>query len=262
MTKKEILQTTDAFLLDLDGTVYLDGEPIGDAVKTLCKLRSMGKKLVFLTNNSSKTAEQYRLRLSAAALYEKGDFIYTSANAAAEFLSVHYPLKSVYVLATEAVKREFSCAGVQVCEDHPDVCLLAYDTELTFEKICKFNGFLKTGMPYLATHPDDVCPAKGMALPDAGSFLALFERSSGRRPDCIIGKPYPYMADGASRMTGVSKQALCMVGDRAYTDIRFANRSGIKSILVLSGETTEDMLGSLSDKPDLTLSSLNDLIER
>ncbi len=260
MTKEEILQKTGAFLLDLDGTVYLDGTPIGHAVETLHWLRERGKKLVFLTNNSSRTAEAYRLRLSAAGLFGEGDLVYTSGNAAAEYLVRNFPGKRVFLLATKEVKREFTCAGVQIVEKDPDLCALAYDTELTYEKIRMFDGFLKRGLPYLATHPDDVCPAKGTSVPDVGSFLALFERSANRLPDVIIGKPYSEMADGIAKRLGLPKERLCMVGDRAYTDIRFANRNGLMSVLVLSGETRREDLPALSDKPDLVLPSLDGLI--
>lgn len=261
MTAEEILRETKGFLLDLDGTVYLDGVPIKNAVQTLRKLRSMGKKLVFLTNNSSKTAEEYRRRLLGSGLFGEGDLVYTSANEAARYFAEHAPSKRVFMLATDAVKREFACAGVQVCEEEPDMCLLAYDTGITYEKICKFDGFLKRGLPYFATHSDDVCPAKGTSVPDAGSFLALFERSSGRRPEHVFGKPDPGMAAGAARMTGLSVKDLCMIGDRTYTDIRFANNCGMKSVLVLSGETKREALGSIPDKPDLVLLELDGLVE-
>ena len=138
--------------------------------------------------------------------------------------------------------------------------MLAYDKELTFEKIKKLDGFLRQGVYFLATHPDDVCPAKGGSVPDVGSFLALFQRSSRRAPDLIVGKPYPYMADSVAGRLGLKKEELCMVGDRAYTDIRFARNNGLKSILVLSGETTRDMLPSIEEVPDLVLDTICELL--
>ena len=96
-------------------------------------------------------------------------------------------------------------------------------------------------------------------MPDVGSFLALFERSSGRRPSLIVGKPYPYMAEGLESLTGVPRTEMCMVGDRMHTDIRFANNCGMKSILVLSGETTAETMKNFPDKPDLVLKTFNDI---
>lgn len=261
MTKQEILQRTSAFLLDLDGTVYVDEVPIRNVVSTLRALRRLGKRIVFLTNNSSRTRVQYEEKLTRVGVFEGGDLVYTSGMATVAFLRENYPGKRVYLLGTEALRAEFQCAGVQLCEESPDVCVLAYDVELTFEKIRKFDSFLRRGAHFLATHPDDVCPAKDGSMPDVGSFLALFERSSGRRPERIIGKPYADMANGIVNLTKLSSQSLCMVGDRMYTDIRFANQNGLLSVLVLSGETTRALMSSFPDRPDLVLDCLDDLLE-
>ena len=260
MTKEEILQQTDAFLLDLDGTVYLDETPIGGAVKTLQTLRKMGKKLVFLTNNSSKTEEEYRKKLARIGLLGEGDIVYTSGMATIAYLKENYPNKTVHLLGTRALKAEFACAGVHLSEESPDVCVLAYDVELTFEKIRKFDAFLKRGAVFLATHPDDVCPSQDLSMPDVGSFMAMFERSSGRMPDRIIGKPFTDMGEGVAKATGIKKDRLCMIGDRMHTDIRFANKNGMMSILVLSGETTKETMKNFPDKPDLVLDSINELV--
>lgn len=258
MTREEILQSK-VFLLDLDGTVYLDETPIGRAAETLSRLRSLGKKLVFLTNNSSKTAAEYREKLTRIGLWGEGDFVYTSGMATADYLKRTSPAAKVFLLGTEALKAEFVCAGVQLDETQPDVCVLAYDTSLTFDKIRRFDACLKRGVRFLATHPDDVCPTKDVPMPDVGSFLALFKVSSGREPDLIVGKPNRTMAEELSRLTGAACKDLCMVGDRMHTDIRFANRNGMKSVLVLSGETTRESMARFPDRPDLVLGCLGDI---
>ena len=260
MTKEEILRSK-VFLLDLDGTVYLDETPIGEAVATLARLRDMGKQLVFLTNNSSKTEAEYREKLGRIGLLGEGDLVYTSGMATIAYLKEYYPEKRVYLLGTEALKAEFACAGVQLSEESAEVCVLAYDTELTFAKIRKFDALLKGGATYLATHPDAVCPTKDYPMPDAGSFIAMFEVSSGRRPDAIVGKPYTAMGESISRATGVPCEEICMIGDRMHTDIRFANANGMKSVLVLSGETTKESMKSFPDRPDLVLSDINELVK-
>ena len=257
MTKEEILRGTDLFLLDLDGTVYLDETPIGDMKNTLMRLRKAGKQLVYLTNNSSKTEKEYREKLVRVGLFETGDGVYTSGMATVAELNSRYAGKSVYLLGTEALKEEFRAAGVPLKEDAPEIAVLAYDVTLTFEKLKKFNEFLAGGAVYLATHPDDVCPTKGVPMPDVGSLIALFERTSGRHPDEIVGKPYPTMGRLISETYKVPCARACMVGDRMHTDIRFANNCGMKSILVLSGETTRESMGKYPDKPDLVLSDLN-----
>lgn len=254
----EFLKETEVFLLDLDGTVYLDGTPIGKMPSTLQKLRAAGKRLVFLTNNSSRTEEEYRLKLTRMGLFGGGDLVFTSASATVRYLSERYRGARVFLVATAAVTEEFIAAGVDVVGEGPDVCVLAYDTELTFAKIKRLDYFLQRGVPFLATHPDDVCPTSYGSMPDVGSFLAMLGRSSGRTAT-VIGKPMPLMGEYLSKLTGAPPSKMCMVGDRMHTDIRFANVCGMRSVLVLSGETTRESMKNFPDSPDLILEDLNEI---
>ena len=259
MTKEELLRETRLFLLDLDGTVYLDDAPVGNMRETLARLRACGKKLVYLTNNSSKTPEEYEKKLRRIGLWGAGDGVYTSAMAAIEYLNARHAGARVHVLATDAVRAQFAAGGVCLDDTAPEVCVLAYDVTLDFAKIKRFNEFLAGGAVYIATHPDDVCPTAGVPMPDVGSFLVLFERSSGRRPSVICGKPFTVMGACIARAFGVPSAQVCMAGDRMHTDIRFANANGMKSILVLSGETTRESMRAYADTPDLVLGSLNEI---
>ena len=259
MTKETLLKETDAFLFDLDGTVYLDETPIGDVKGTLARLRAMHKRIVFLTNNSSKTEAEYRQKLTRIGLWGEGDLVYTSAMATAEYVAARFPHKRVYLLATDAVKEEFS-RTVPLVEEEPDVAVLAYDTTLTFAKMKRFNEFLAGGAVFLATHPDAVCPTAGVSMPDVGAFLQLFYTSSGRRPDLIVGKPGTAMGEGLERRLGIPRARMCMTGDRMHTDIRFGNNCGMHTVLVLSGETTEETMKNFPDRPDLVLPDVNALV--
>ena len=259
LTKEELLTKTRAFLFDLDGTVCIGETPIPGAAEALSRLRRAGKKVVFLTNNSSKTYAEYKRKLRRLTLFESGDGIYTSAMAAADLLKREYSGKKVFLLGTDALAKELQRTGVRLSEDSPELCLLAYDVTLTFEKLRHFDAFLRRGLPYLATHADPVCPTADGSMPDVGSLIALFQTSSGRLPDRIVGKPYASMGECVARFTGISPAETCMVGDRMYTDIRFANNSGMMSILVLSGETTRETAMRYGDRPDLILSSVAEL---
>ena len=259
MTKQELLDACDLFLFDLDGTVYLGETPIAGATEALGRLRGAGKRIVYLTNNSSKTHAEYENKLRALGLWGAGDSVYTSADATAEYLNAHAAGKRVYLLATPPVAQAFRAAGVRLVEEDPDVCVLAYDTTLTFEKMRRFNEYLAAGKLFIATHPDDVCPTAGVPMPDVGSFLALFERSCGRRPDVICGKPFTVMGACVARAFGVPAARTCMAGDRMHTDIRFGNANGMHTLLVLSGETTRRAMAAFPDVPDVVLESVADL---
>ena len=259
MTREELLKNTDLFLFDLDGTVYWDNVPVPGAREALARLRDLGKRVVYLTNNSSKTSAEYRRKLCALGLFSQGDGIYTSADATAEYLNTRHPGARVHVLATDAVRAGFAAAGVRLDDEAPEVCVLAYDTSLTFEKIRRFNEFLAGGALYIATHPDDVCPTQGISMPDVGSFIALFERACGRTPDVVCGKPYTVMGECVARAFGVPASRTCMAGDRMHTDIRLGNANGMRTLLVLSGETTRENMRAFPDKPDVVLGSIAEL---
>ena len=142
---QELIAQKKVFLLDLDGTLYLDETPIGDMAHTLEALREHGKRVVYLTNTSSKTAEEYVRKLSRIGFYREGDLVYTSAMATAEYLRAAYPQKKVYLAATDAVKAEFFENGIEHSEEEGEIAVLAYDTTIDFRKFCKLNELIVAG---------------------------------------------------------------------------------------------------------------------
>ncbi len=257
----ECVKKWKIFLLDLDGTVYIDGALIGDMKRTLETLRKHGKRLIYLTNNSSRTKEDYVRRLTGLGIYGEEDDVYTSGDATIAYLKRHCAGRRVYLTGTEKVRESFLKQGIRLEEEDPEVVVLSYDTEIDYEKISKTARFLRRGLPYIATHPDVNCPAKPAPVPDVGSFIRMFEASAGRVPDVIVGKPYRYMAEGIRELTGTHGDEVVMVGDRLYTDIAFGANNGFSSLLVFSGETTEELYRQSAVRADLTLQTLNDIVK-
>ena len=260
MGLKERLSAAKYILLDMDGTIYIGEDVIGDMRNTLATLRSHGKKLIYLTNNSSKTSDEYRKKLERLSLFGDGDEVYTSGMATAEFLNAERKGKSVCLLSTEALRRDFERQGINVVGRGADIAVLAYDTELTYEKLCDFTYSLKKGAEYIATHPDVNCPASEVFVPDAGAFMKLIEASVGRTPDKIVGKPFSGMGESLMRRFSARPQDFFMVGDRLNTDIQFGNNCKFNTILVLSGESTREDVERSSARPDFVLDSLNDVV--
>ena len=258
-----LVARTKVFLLDMDGTVYVGDRPIGNMAETLAAVRASGRRVVYCTNNSSRSAASYEQKLRALGLFDARDRVFTSGMAAIALLGERYAGKRAYLVGTDALKAEFAAAGVPLAEtdEGADVAVLGYDTSLTYEKLVRINRMLVQGKPYIATHADDVCPAEGVYPPDVGSFIQLLKRSSGREPDVICGKPYTVMGQCLTRLLGVPAANVTMVGDRPYTDIRFGNRNGFSTLLVLSGETRAEQVASLpvSDTPTAVAASLNEI---
>ena len=254
---------TEVFLLDMDGTVYAGDRARGEMKRTPPAARGGGRRIVYCTNNSSRSAASYEQKLRALGLFDARDTVFTSGMAAIGLLRERYAGKSVYLVGTDALRAEFMAAGVPLAEteEGAEVAVLGYDTSLTYEKLVRINRMLVQGRPYIATHADDVCPAEGVYPPDVGSFIQLLKRSSGREPDVICGKPHTVMGRMLTAALGVPADRVTMVGDRPYTDIRFGNNNGFSTLLVLSGETRAEQVSQLpaSDTPTAVAESLNDL---
>ncbi len=256
----EFIKKAKAFVFDLDGTLYLEDTLIGDVKNTLNLLRKNGKKIVYLTNNSSKTDDEYLQKLKKIGILEKDDLFYSSLDAAVDYIKSNLSGARIYPVCTKKVKEYLiSC---ELCvSDSGDTVLLTYDRELDYQKIVKANELLVLGAKYVATHPDLVCPAKGVSLPDLGSFIEMFYKSSGRRPDVITGKPYSEMANGIMKKLNVLPSETVMVGDRLNTDIAFGINSGFNTVLVYSGETTEKIYKESKINVDLAIKDVNELIK-
>lgn len=254
------LSDVKCFLLDMDGTFYLGGALIEGSLDFIEKVRATGRNYMFLTNNSSHNANFYVEKLGKMGLQTDRSHILTSGEATCEKLREIYPGKRAFVLGNEYLIEEFAEAGIEVDADDPDIVVVGFDTTLDYEKMRRVCDYVRAGLPYIATHPDFNCPTETGFMPDIGAILAFIEASAGRRPDLIVGKPNTGIVEAVLRRTGLKVGELAMVGDRLYTDIETGLRSGMLSILVMSGETDEAMLRASATVPDLKFDRLADMI--
>ena len=247
------------FLLDMDGTFYLGDRLIDGSLSFIDRVQKTGRDFLFLTNNSSHNAAFYVERLHRMGLDVPRSKILTSGEATCEVISEKYPAKRAYVLGNEYLIEEFHEAGIPVDDANPEIAVIGFDTTLTYEKMRKICDLVRAGLPYIATHPDFNCPTENGFMPDIGAIIAFIEASTGRRPDLIVGKPNTGIVEAAVRRTHIAPAQMAMVGDRLYTDIETGIRSGMLSVLVLSGETTREMLASSATRPDYTFDRLCDM---
>ncbi|MEN3009047.1 HAD-IIA family hydrolase [Pseudothermotoga sp.] len=250
------LSDIELFLLDMDGTFYLGDKLIPGALEFLEIVKSLKKKFMFLTNNSSKGPTQYVEKLKRLGVDVNESCVFSSAEATAMFLLEQYGKSKLFLVGTKALAETLKSYGHTIDEKEPQMVVLGYDTELTYEKLAKACLFLRKGLPYIATHPDINCPSEEGPLPDAGSIIALIERSTGRTPDYIVGKPNQLMMQMISKRFSLPPHKIAMVGDRLYTDMEFALRSGAMAILVLSGETQLEHLQNSQTKPHLVVENI------
>ena len=254
------LQDVKCFLLDMDGTCYLGNNLIEGSLDFIEKVRTTGRDFLFLTNNSSHNANFYVKRLHGMGLDVPREKILTSGEATADKLNQLYPGKRAFVLGNEYLIEEFTQMGVIVDQENPEIVVIGYDTTLDYKKMTRVCDLVRAGLPYIATHPDFNCPTETGFAPDIGAIMAFIEASAFRRPELIVGKPNTGIVEAALRRTGLKAGEMAMVGDRLYTDIETGLRSGMLSILVMSGETTEEMLAKSETVPDLKFGRLADMI--
>lgn len=247
------------FLLDMDGTFYLGDRLIDGSLSFIDRVQKTGRDFLFLTNNSSHNAAFYVERLHRMGLDVLRSKILTSGEATCEVISEKYPAKRAYVLGNEYLIEEFHEAGIPVDDANPEIAVIGFDTTLTYEKMRKICDLVRAGLPYIATHPDFNCPTENGFMPDIGAIIAFIEACTGRRPDLIVGKPNTGIVEAAVRRTHIAPAQMAMVGDRLYTDIETGIRSGMLSVLVMSGETTREMLASSATRPDYTFDRLCDI---
>ena len=259
-TATQILQRTTAFLIDLDGTTYLGSRLLPGACEFVERLRASKRRFLFLTNNPSKDAREYCEKLRRLGIVVSEREVFTSGMATVRFLLKKGLKRRIFLLGTPSLEREFTEAGFTLADDAPDYVVLAFDSTITYAKIEKAAHLLRAGVEFVATNPDLVCPTEHGYLPDCGSFMALFKAATGREPR-VIGKPNREMAHAALDLLGARPEQSAMIGDRLYTDMRMAKETGMKAILVLSGETKEADIGKSPWKPDLVLASLKELAE-
>ncbi len=260
MDIRERLSSIRCFLLDMDGTFYLGNQLIEGSLDFLQALHDTGRQCLFLTNNSSKSADFYKQKLARMGVPEEFRNVLTSGQATARYVTNRFPGNKAFLLANAIETQEMEALGVQIDQEHPDYVLIAFDTELDYKKMTMLCDHVRAGLPYIATHPDFNCPTETGFAPDIGAIIAFIEASTGRRPDLIIGKPYMGIVEAALERTGLRADQLAMVGDRLYTDIETGLRHGMTAILVMTGETTEEMLAASSTVPDLKYGRLSDMI--
>ena len=251
----ERLRNIKLFLFDMDGTLYL-GDRLYDFTKALLSsIRQQGGRYLFMTNNSSKSVQAYIEKLEKLGITAtKEDFI-TSSQATAWYLLKHHPGKTLYVCGTRSLKEELESYGFPITEDvdKTECIVMGFDTELTFQKLWDISFMLSTReLPYIATNPDYVCPTEFGSVPDCGSVCDMLYNATGKRP-VVIGKPEPLVPRLAMEKTGYTPEQTAVIGDRIYTDIKSGLNAGALSILVMSGETTQEILEASAEKPHIVL---------
>ncbi len=249
------LKKVKCFLLDMDGTIYLDGVPIAGAIEAVERMRRQGR-VIFLTNNTSVSHEDYVKKLNRIGFRATHEDVFSSGDATVEYLNTFCKGKKVYFFANEPIKEEFKAGGIVLDEQNPDLIVIGFHTTFCYDELEHLCDLIREGVPYICTHPDINCPTSRGFKPDVGSYIALIEKSTGVSPALICGKPFKPIGDSIKRLLGLKENEIAMFGDRLATDIKFAINNGFVSVLVLSGEAKREDIAPFGEKIDVILPSI------
>ena len=258
----EISQSLDgikAVFLDLDGTLYLGDSLIDGALDFLGRLEERGIKRYFLSNNSSKSVEQYVEKLRDLGIDADKDEVLLSTHDLISWLSKK-EVTSTFLVGTEGMRSMLEEQGIETSSEQPEFVVLGYDTEISYETLATASIHLHEGVQLVASHPDMVCPSPRGGLPDTGAYMSLFKATTGMGPVHVCGKPNKGMILHKVEDLGLKPSECCMVGDRLYTDIEMADRAGVYGILVLSGEASVDDVEEGELRPSLVVDSVAELL--
>lgn len=250
------------FLLDMDGTIYLDENLFEGVTEFLEHIKKSGGKYMFLTNNSSKSVDKYIEKMDKLGIKTTDEDFLTSTDASVLFLKKKNYNK-IYAFGTTSFKQQLKKAGLPITdklEENIDCLMMGFDTELTFQKLEDACILLNKEVDYIATNPDWVCPTYYGYVPDCGSVSQMLKNATGRWPQ-FIGKPQPEMVNLAVENSPFEKEEAVLIGDRLYTDIACGVNAGISTVFVLSGEGTMEDLEKSEVKPEFVFKDIKTMFD-
>lgn len=264
----------DGFIFDLDGTIYLGEEPLPDVVETVSALRSLGKKVLFLSNKPLSSRQEYARKLASMGIPAESEDVLTSSYVLAQYLAKYQPNLRYYVIGEEALRHELTNSGLLLVDefqgsdpkdvievDGVDAVIVAFDRTLDYRKLNTAYQALVRGAHFYATNADKACPMPAGAIPDAGATIAGLEHITGRKLELLAGKPSAIILEMALSHLQLPAESCMMIGDRLETDIRMGVDAGMRTAVVLTGVTQREDAERSSFVPDLVLASLAELLD-
>jgi NagD protein len=252
----------DAYIFDLDGTVYLGDKLLPTAGETISRLRNMGKRTVFLSNNPTSTREAYAAKLSRLGLPTPASDVVNSSYVMVDFLQQTMPQAHLFVVGEASLRDELIAAGFELTEEaeHVGVVVASFDRTFNYHKLQVAFDAIRGGARFYATNADRYCPVPGGGEPDAAAMIAAIEACTDTKVEAVVGKPSSIMADAILRLVDLPPERCIMTGDRLETDVLMGLNAGMSGALTLTGATDEAALAMASIKPTYVLRRLEDLL--
>ena len=262
----------DAYIFDLDGTCYLGDALLPTVGETIGRLRQLGRRTVFLSNNPTQPREVYAERLTELGLPTPPEDVINSSMVMADFLNRHMPGARLFIVGEEPLRRELAEAGFEIVGGEGDVdtvsidaatidaVIASFDRTFDYRKLQIAFDAIRAGARFFATNADRYCPVPGGGQPDAAAVIAAIEACTTVSVEAVVGKPSAHMAEAVLARLQLSPRQCLMVGDRLETDVLLGLNAGMDAALTLTGATDETMLAQSAVRPTYVLQVLSELI--
>jgi len=259
----------EGYLFDLDGTIYLGDELLPGVGRLIPRLRDLGKRVVFLSNNATRDPQMYAEKLGRLGLETPASEIVNTVVTMTQWLLRNHPDATVFPISEEPLKNSLGEAGIRMSEnpEEIDIVIASYDRTFEYRKLqIAFDAiwYYKRAM-LVTTNIDRYCPFPGgRGEPDAAAIVAAIEACTGTKCRANVGKPGSIMLETVMDRIGLHPRDCLICGDRLYTEVRMAKNAGMSSAIVLTGETTEKDLTEepQENQPDYVLERIDQLIPR
>lgn len=248
-----------AYILDLDGVVYHGKTLIPGADDAINRIRDTGSRVIFLTNNATRSRESTAAKLKSMGIQCSAGDVISSAFAAAEHIKACYGCCKIYPIGEEGLVEELVRAGHTMADRDVDIVVVGLDRQFTYHKLKTGLDNLMNGSGFIATNTDAILPTENGFLPGAGSMVAALKAASGIEP-VVIGKPHSPIMDILLKEYGLKSHECVMIGDRLETDIQAGIRACMKTVLVLTGASDVKDIELSGIKPDAILESIADIL--
>lgn len=257
---RHTLSSLKGLIIDMDGVLWRGREPLPGIAEFFAFLRARGIRFVLATNNSSRTEAQVAERLAGYGAPVAIDEIVTSSTATAEYLASLVPAGSrVYAIGMDGVRQALTQRGFVLGEENGAAAVVVgIDWRVTYDQLKRATLLIRGGAKFVGTNSDATYPAPEGIIPGNGALLAAIETATGVKP-IVVGKPEPILYQQSLRRLNTPLEATAALGDRLETDIRGGIRAGLKTILVMSGVTTPELLAASDVQPDWVFEDILDL---
>jgi phosphoglycolate/pyridoxal phosphate phosphatase family enzyme len=255
-------QLYDAYIFDLDGTIYLGDSLLPTVYDTITTLRGLGRRTVFLSNNPTQTRFDYADKLTRLGLLTPPEDVINSSVVMVDFLRRNMPGARLFVVGEPPLQDELRSAGFELIEEarRIDAVIASFDRTFVYRKLQIAFDAIRAGARFFATNADRYCPVPGGGEPDAAAIIAAIEACTNTKIEAVVGKPSPYMVEAILGLLDLSPDRCLMSGDRLETDVKMGLDAGMATALALTGATDQAMLAASSIHPTYVLHRLADLL--